>query len=182
MRLPRLFILAGSRRRLIVLGALTLLFGAAMLPAIATMADHGPTVIDFESARTVARSHEILDEWGEPGERAMWWQLAFDTPFAVCYGLLFAGACAAVAARAHRAGKPRLGRAAVAFAWLGALAAVADLAQNVSLAIVLARPLTQPWPTISAVAAPTTTVLGVTAVVFALAGALASRSPAQSRS
>jgi hypothetical protein len=38
----------------------------------------------------------------------------------------------------------------VAFAWLGALAAVADLAQNVSLAVVLANSVAQRWPTISA--------------------------------
>jgi hypothetical protein len=63
----------------------------------------------------------------------------------------------------------------VVFAWLGALAAVADLAQNISLAIVLVDPVSQPWPTISAIAAPTTTVLGATAVVFALVGALATR-------
>jgi hypothetical protein len=176
VRLPRLFIVAGTRRWLIVLGGLTLIFGAAMLPAIATMADHGASVIDFESARTVARSQEILSEWGEAGEQAMWWQLVLDTPFAVCYGLLFAGGRAAVAGRAHRLGKPRLERAAMVFAWLGALAAIADLAQNVSLAIVLAGPVSQPWPTISAFAAPTTTVLGVTAVVFSLAGALATRS------
>jgi len=147
-----------------------------MLPAIAAMADHGATVIDFESARTVARSQAILGEWGGAGERAMWWQLALDTPFAVCYGLLFAGGCAAVAGRANRLGKPKLERAAVVFAWLGGLAAIADLAQNISLAIVLAEPVTQPWPTISAFAAPTTTVLGATSVVFALAGALATRS------
>jgi hypothetical protein len=182
VRLPRLFIAAGTRRGLIVLGALTVIFGAAMLPAIATMAEHGATVIDFESARTVARSQAILYEWGGAGERAMWWQLALDTPFAVCYGLLFAGGCAAVAGRAHHVGKPRLERSAVVFAWLGALAAVADLAQNVSLAIVLAAPVSQPWPTISAFAAPATTVLGATAVVPALAGALATRSPGKSRS
>jgi hypothetical protein len=173
--LPRLFIAVGTRRGLIVLGALTLIFGAAMLPAIATMADHGATVIDFESARTIAQSQAILSEWGAAGERAMWWQLALDNPLAVCYGLLFAGGCAAVAGRAHRAGKPRLERGAVVFAWLGALAAVADLAQNISLAIVLVGPVSQPWPTISAIAAPTTTVLGATAVVFALVGALATR-------
>jgi hypothetical protein len=111
VRLPRLFIAAGTRSRLIVLGALTLCVGVAMLPAIATMADHGATVIDFESGRTVARSHASLGEWSEAGERAMWWQLALDMPFGVCYGLLFAGSCAAVAARAHRVGKPRLERA-----------------------------------------------------------------------
>jgi hypothetical protein len=70
----------------------------------------------------------------------------------------------------------------VVFAWLGPLAAVADLAQNVSLAIVLADPVSQPWPTISAFAAPATTALGAAAVVFALAGALATQSPGKGRS
>jgi hypothetical protein len=177
--LPRLFVAAGTRPRLIALGALALCFGAAMLPAIATMAGHGASVIDFESARTVARSQAILSEWGEAGERAMWWQLALDTPFAVCYGLAFAGGCAAVAGRARGVGKPRLERAAAVFACLGALAAIADLAQNLSLAIVLADRVSQPWPTISAFAAPTTTVLAATTVVFALGGALATRSPGQ---
>jgi hypothetical protein len=82
--LPRLFIAVGTRRGLIVLGTLTLTFGAAMLSAIATMADHGATVIDFESARTVTQSQAVLREWGAAGERAMWWQLALDTPFAIC--------------------------------------------------------------------------------------------------
>jgi hypothetical protein len=170
-----------NRRGLIILCALTICFGSAMLPAIATMANHGATVIDFESSRTVARSQEILNEWGEAGERAMWWQLVLDTPFALCYGLLFAGGCAAVAGRAHRLGKPRLERAAAVFAWLGALAAVADLVQNVSLAVVLADPVSQPWPTISAFAAPTTTILGAAAVVFALGSAVATRSPRRGR-
>jgi hypothetical protein len=176
-RLPRLFLAAGTRPTLIVLGALTLAFGAAMLPALATMAGHGASVVDFESASTVAQSQRILSEWGEAGEQAMWWQLALDTPFAVCYGLLLAGGCAAVARRAHRWDMPRTERAAVLFAWLGALAAVADLAQNMSLTIVLVAPVSQPWPTISAFAVPITTVLGATAAAFALGGAFATRSP-----
>ncbi|HET8565518.1 MAG TPA: hypothetical protein VFL77_03495 [Solirubrobacterales bacterium] len=175
----RLFTAVGTRTRLVVLGALALLFGAAMLPAMATMANHGATVIDFESARTVERSQAILDEWGGAGERAMWWQLALDTPFAVCYGLLFSGGCAAVAGRAHRLGRPRVERAAAVFAWLGAVAAVADLAQNVSLAIVLAGSVSQPWPTIAALAAPATTVLGLAAVGFAVGGAMVTRRPAR---
>src|SRR4051794_25859147 len=159
VRLPRLFIAAGTRRGLIALGALTLFFGVAMLPALATMSKHGSSVIAFESADTVQQAKEILSEWGEAGERAMWWQLALDTPFAICYGLFLAGGCAAVGRRAHRLGRPRLQRVASTLAWLGPLAALVDLTQNLSLAFVLFDPASQPWPMISSIAAPTTTLL-----------------------
>jgi hypothetical protein len=162
---------------LLILAASTVLFGAAMLPAIATMADHGASVIGFESAGGVARSQQILAEWGEAGKRAMWWQLALDTPFAVSYGLLLAGCCAAVARRAEALGRTRLGQVARAFAWVGPIAATADLAQNLSLALVLAGSTSQPWPRIAAISAPTTTILAGSAAVFAAVGALATRRP-----
>gem|GEM_PF-2344690 len=155
-----------------------MLFGAAMLPAIATMADHGASVIDFESAGSVVRSQQILVEWGGAGKRAMWWQLALHTPFAVSYGLLLAGCCTAVARRARVVGKTGLGRVAQAFAWLGPVAAAADLLQNFSLAVVLAGSTSQPWPRIAALAVPTTLVLGISAGTFAAVGALATRRPA----
>lgn len=173
--LPRLFILAGSKRGLWALAAVTLLCGAAMLPAMRTMADHGASLIAFESAGNVSRSQEIVNEWGAAGKTAMWWQLAFDTPFLIGYGLFLAGACAAVAGRAHTSGKPRLERVAVAVAWFGPLAAAADFMQNISLALVLAGHVTQPWPRISAVAASVTTTLALSAALFALAGAFATR-------
>jgi hypothetical protein len=178
MPLPRIFIAAGTRRGLLILAASAALFGAAMLPAIATMADHGASVIDFESAGSVARSQQILVEWGEGGKRAMWWQLALDTPFALSYGLLLAGCCAAVARRARVSGKTRLGQVAQAFAWLGPVGAAADLLQNFSLAIVLAGSTSQPWPRIAALSVPTTLILAAAAAVFAAVGALATRRPA----
>jgi len=173
--LPRLFIAAGNRRALWSLGVLTLICGAAMLPAIWTMADHGASVIAFESAGGASRSQEIITEWGSAGKSAMWWQLALDTPFLVAYGLFLAGACAAVARRARDAGRARLERAAMVVAWFGPLAAAADFSQNVSLALVLSGHVEQPWPRISAVAAPATTTLAILAALFALFGALATR-------
>lgn len=173
--LPRLFRVAGTRRGLLGLATLTLVSGAAMLPSMRTMADHGASLLAFENASTASRSREILAAWGSAGETAMWWQLALDTPFLIGYGLFLAGACAAVARRARDAGRPGLERAAVGFAWLGPIAAVADLLQNVSLALVLGGHATQPWPRISATAAPVTTSLALLAALFALAGALATR-------
>lgn len=178
--LPRLFAAAGTKRGLLGLGALTLLCGAAMLPAIRTMADHGASLIAFESAGRVPRSREIVAEWASAGKAAMWWQLALDTPFLVGYGLFLAGACAAVARRARGVGMPRLERAASALAWCGPIAAAIDLSQNVSLALVLAGYVTQPWPRISAVAGPLTTTLVLLAAIFALAGTFATRQRAAS--
>lgn len=176
--LPRLFVAAGTKRGLWSLAALTILCGAAMLPAMRTMSDHGASLIAFESAGSVARSQEILTEWGSAGKAAMWWQLALDTPFLVGYGLFLAGACAAVARRARAVGKPRLERAAGIIAWLGPIAAAADFSQNVSLTLILTGHMAQPWPRISAIAGPVTPTLATVATLFALAGAFATRGQA----
>lgn len=173
--LPRLFAVAGTKRGLWGLAALTLLSGAAMLPAMQTMADHGASLIAFESAGSVSRSQEIVTEWGSSGKAAMWWQLALDTPFLIGYGLFLAGACAAVARRARATERLRLERTAAVMAWLGPIAAAADFLQNVSLALVLTGHVAQPWPRSSALAGPTTTTLAVVAALFALAGAFATR-------
>lgn len=173
--MPRIFIEAGRKRWLLTLAAVTLLSGIAMLPAMQTMTDHGASLFEFEKAGTVARSQEIVSEWGAAGKNAAWWQLALDLPFLLGYGLFLAGACAAVAGRARATGHARLERAAMAFAWLGPIAAAADLLQNVSLAFVLTGSVTQPWPRISAVAGSTTTGLAILAALFALAGTFATR-------
>ncbi len=175
MRLPRLFVAASSRRRLLVLAAITLASGAAMLPAIWTMADHGASLSAFESCGTVARAEEILAAWGDPGRAAMWWQLGLDIPFVFGFGLFFAGACAAVARRAAEASMPRLERAAAIAVWLGPIAALADLVQDLSSAMILSGRVEQPWPRLSAVAIGLVGPLMAAAALFAAAGYLATR-------
>lgn len=179
--LPRLFVAAGTKRGLLGLGALTLLCGAVMLPAIQTMANHGASLIAFESAGSVARSQEIVSEWGSAGKAAMWWQLALDTPFLIGYGLFLAGACAAVAGRARSLEMPRLERAASVLAWFGPIAAAIDFSQNVSLGLVLTGHVTQPWPRISAVAGSLTTTLALVAALFAIGGTFTTRQRATGR-
>jgi hypothetical protein len=175
--MPRLFVWAGRPRVLWALGALTLISGAAMLPAMSTMAGHGASLIAFESAGSVARSRGILAGWGDSGKTAAWWQLALDTPFLIGYGLFAAGACAAVARRSAKAGKLRLERLATLLAWCGPVAAAADLLQNVSLALVLSGHVTQPWPRIAAICGPMTTILMIVALAFTLVGMVATREP-----
>ena len=176
MPLPRLFVIASKPRVLWSLAALTLLSGVAMLPAISTMAAHGVSLTAFEFAGGAGRSQAIVATWGEAGKVAAWWQLAIDTPFLVGYGLFLAGACAAVATRAGRTGRSSLQRAAVTVAWLGPLAAVVDLLQNFSLALILSGYGTQPWPRIAAVAGVVTCVSMAFGLAFALVGAILTRS------
>lgn len=164
-----------SPRALLLLAIAAVACGAAMVPAMATMGDHGHSVIAFEDAATVGRSRQILSDWGGAGKRAMWWQLAFDTPFLVAYGLLLGACCAAVLRRARERGMQRLGAAAAVFTWFGPIAAAFDLSQNISLALVLAGHVAQPWPAISAVAARATSALALAAALFALGGFLATR-------
>jgi hypothetical protein len=172
---PAFFIALSTPRRLFALAGVALVAGAAMLPAMQTMTDHGESVIAFETAGSVERSEEILSTWGDAGERAAWWQLAIDMPFLLAYAAAAAAACAAVARRARNAEMPRLERVAAVMVWLGPLAAAADLAQNVSLALVLSGHVVQPWPRISALCFPTITLLAGTALAFALGGWLATR-------
>lgn len=179
---PAFFHALSTPRRLLALAAVALVSGAAMLPAVKTMADHGHSVIAFESAGSVRRSEEIVATWGEAGKRAAWWQLVFDTPFLLAYGLFAAAACAAVARRAQAAGKSGLQRAARALVWFGPVAAMADFAQNVSLALVLSGHIAQPWPRISAVCVPAIVTLEGAALAFALAGWLATRQAASTAS
>jgi hypothetical protein len=173
--IPAFFLALSTPRRLLALAAITLVSGAAMLPAMRTMNDHGHSLFAFEKAGSVERSAEIVDTWGEPGKRAGWWQLAFDTPFLIGYGLFAAGACAAVARRAGPAGKPRLRWMAMVVVWFGPLAAVADLLQNVSLALILLGHIDSPWPQISAVGGSLTTTLMAVALLFAVVGVVATR-------
>jgi hypothetical protein len=172
---PRLFVAVSSRRSLALLAAGTVAVFIAMTPAMATMGDHGATVTEWETAGSVERMAEILDEWGEAGERAAWWQLALDVPFVIGFGLFFAGACTAVAARAAATGRTAVRRAAVAAAWLGPIAAGADLVQDASLALVLAGHVAQPWVRIAALTAPFIVTFVAGAALVAALGVLLTR-------
>ena len=177
--MPSIFLLASARRSLLVLACLAAVSGLAMLPAMSTMARHGATLLEFESAGDVATSQAILGYWGSAGKDAMWWQLALDLPFIAGYSFLLAGGCAVVVRRAGATGRPRLARAGLVVAWFGPIAGAADLLQNLALALVLGGAKGQPWPRISAVAGTLTTVLAILAALFAVGGCLWTRGAAE---
>lgn len=170
---PRLFRRVSTRRPLLVLLLVTAVSGLAMVPAMATMGDTGESLTAFETCGTVERAEEILDAWGDSGRRAMWWQLALDIPFVIGFGLFFAGACTAVARRASEASMPRLARAAALAAWLGPIAACADLVQDLCSAMILAGAVEQPWPRLSAISIRLVLPLLALAALVALGGFLA---------
>jgi hypothetical protein len=172
---PRLFAVVSSRRSLTLLAVGTVTAFVAMTPAMATMGEHGASVSEWETAGSVERMHEVLDEWGEAGKHAAWWQLALDVPFVLGFGLFFAGACTAVAARAAAAGRTAARRAALAAAWLGPIAACADLVQDASLALVLAGHVAQPWVRIAALTAPFIVACVALAALVAAGGLLLTR-------
>jgi hypothetical protein len=165
---PAAFEALAGRLALITLAVATALLGVAMLPAMGTMESHGASLLSFENAGSLGRSAQILARWGDAGKAASWWQLGIDTLFLLGYGALLAGGCAAVARRARAASKPRLQRLAAVACWFGPIAAASDLAQNISLALLLGGHVEQPWPRISALANVVT--LSFAAAALALIG------------
>jgi hypothetical protein len=169
----RLFLIAGEPWWLIVLATTTLLFYLAMIPTFHAMSSHGASLGSFEDATSAMRSGEIVDEWGRAGRLAAWVQLAIDLPFMISYALLLAGACMFLARRAAQVGWDRLSTFAEIAAWSGPVAAGCDLAQNLSLALILSGHHSQPWPRISANTAIVTRSLFYGVLIFAICGSAA---------
>jgi hypothetical protein len=118
------------------------------------------------------RSGGIVSEWGSAGRQAAWIQLGIDLPFMASYMLLLAGACMFLAKRASEVGWSRLSRVAEVAAWSGPVAAACDLAQDISLALILGGHHSQPWPRISASTAIVTRSLFYGVLVFAICGSV----------
>ena len=168
MRLPR-----GRWLWLCALG--TLVFGALQLDALQTMSDRGAGVLEFEFAATSSHAEEIVSGWGEEGQQAAREHLALDYAYLVFYGLLLAGACAAVADRARRAGRDGLAAAGGAFALAALAGAGADALENAALLAVAGGHTEQPWPGLAAGFAAIKFALTAAAAVYIVAGFVATR-------
>jgi hypothetical protein len=144
-------------------------FGAAELPALATMSAHGTSVLGFELAGSMGRLHAILARWGAQGRAAAEQHVLLDSGFIVCYGLLLMGICARLASSLSTAGRRRLPVVATLLGWGALVAATANLAQKVILWIELHQQATALLPALAAACDIAIFALVVPAVLFAAA-------------
>jgi hypothetical protein len=165
------------------LGLVVLLSSLAIGAPAITMAEHGVSVQDFQSAGTSGNAERAYEELGEEGRRAAWWFLAFELPFLMSFGLLLSAGCAFAAGRLAAVGAERLAGAASFAVTFGVLAALCDLIQNSALAVVLTGSFDQPAPRIAEAFGYLTWVFGIAAgIVFAAGWILAARRSGQAAS
>jgi hypothetical protein len=169
---------AGTRL-LWLAGIVMLVFGAAELPALATMSSHGTGVLGFEFACSTHRMHEILIRWGAAGHAAAQDHVFLDLGFILGYGLLLIGLCGRLAGRLQREGHSRAARVAALLAWGALIAAVANALQKIVLWLELHGHIAQPLPVLAAVCGTITLTLAISAALFAIVGTIVvRRSPA----
>jgi hypothetical protein len=152
-----------------------LVFGAAELPVLGKMSEHGTGVLGFEFAATPDRLREILTRWGSAGHTAAQQHVFIDLGFILGYGLLLIGLCGRLSERLRHQGHPRAATQAALLAWGALVAAVANALQKVVLWLELHGHVTQPLPALAAVGGALTFILGISAAVFAVAGGIAVR-------
>jgi len=164
---------AAGKRLLWVCAVGMLAFGAAELPALGKMSEHGTGVLGFEFAATTDRLREILTRWGSAGHTAAQQHVFIDLGFILGYGLLLIGLCGRLSARLRHQGHPRAATLAALLAWSALVAAAANALQKVVLWFELHGHATQPLPVLAAVCGALTFILGISAAVFAVAGGIA---------
>jgi hypothetical protein len=165
----------GGRRLLWVCAVGVLVFPVAELPALARMSSHGTSVLGFELAGSTQRLRDIFGEWGATGRGAAGEHVLIDLGFIACYGALLFGACSRLASRFEASARPRAAAMAAVMAWAGLTAAAINLAQKILLWLELHGHIAQPLPGLAAVCGVLTILLGFSAALFALGGALALR-------
>jgi hypothetical protein len=166
-------------RPLWLAGIAMLVFGAAELPALASMSSHGTGVLGFEFAVSTHRVHEILTRWGPAGRAGAQQHAFIDLGLILGYGLLLIGLCGRLAERLERDGHSRAARIAALLAWGALIAAVANALQKIVLWLELHGHIAQPLPVLAAVCATITFALAISAALFAIGGMIAlRRSPA----
>jgi hypothetical protein len=157
----------------IALGIIVLVSSLAIGAPATTMARHGVSVEELQSAGTPAKAERAHDDLGDDGRRAAWWFLALELPFMAGYGLLLCAGCAFAARRLAAAGAERLARMACLAVPFGLLAAACDLIQNAGVAAVLLDHTAQPAPRIAQLFGYLTWALGISAGFVFAAGWLA---------
>jgi hypothetical protein len=139
------------------------------------MSSHGASVLGFELAGSTQRLQEILGQWGATGRGAAGEHVLIDVGFIACYGALLFGTCSRLASGFGERRQPRAAAVAAVMAWAGLTAAAINLAQKIVLWLELHGHIAQPLPGLAAACGVLTIVLGLSAALFALGGALALR-------
>lgn len=154
-----------------------LAFGAAELPALATMSAHGAGVMGFELAGSTARMREILVRWGSVGVAAARQHVLIDLGFILGYGVLLVGVCGRLSTSFQARGSRRAAGIAAVMAWAAVSAAAFNTLQKVLLWLELHGHVAQPLPGLVAVCAAITFALAFSAALFAVCASLAARRP-----
>jgi hypothetical protein len=152
------------------IGLIVLVSSLAIGAPATSMAEHGVSVDDFQSAGTSANAEQAYDDLGQDGRRAAWWFLGFELPFLASFGLLLCAGCAFATRQLAAAGAERLARIASFAVIFGLLAAASDLIQNSALAVVLSGHFAQPAPRLAEVFGYLTWVFGISAGFVFVAG------------
>lgn len=168
-----------TRHRRPALVVLTIL---ALLPTVLGYVVHtlhedepgGKSIVDFELAGSVSDTEEILATWKREGviDDAKAIQV-FDLVYPLIYSTALAGLCVAASGAWHRARRPRLAAAGIAFAWVAFAAAGFDYVENLGLAISLWDEPASPWPQVAFVAAVVKFAGIYLALAYALTGLIA---------
>ena len=119
------------------LGLIVLVSSLAIGAPATTMIENGVSVDEFQFAGTSEEAERAYDDLGPDGRRAARWFLGLELPFLFSFGLLLCAGCAFAAGRLAAVGVERLARLARFAVVFGALAAAFDLAQNISLTVIL---------------------------------------------
>jgi hypothetical protein len=158
-----------------ILLIVSLALGAAQLPSLHTMSNHGASIFDFEFVRTTDRAHEILSGWGPDGRSAARTSLWIDYAYLIAYSLLFMFTCRALAARARRTGRDRWAAAGAVLAGAGLAAGAFDAIENAALLRILSGHTAQPYPAIASIAATAKFAMSACALAYIVAAWVALR-------
>jgi hypothetical protein len=126
------------KRALILLGIATVAFTVILELIDPSHVSHGPTILDFEFARTQRRAAQIMAEWGGKGRSAAHLSLVLDYGYMLSYGLFFAIAGFAVRNGARARGWRWLAAGGAFVPFFALAAAVFDASENVALLLTLA--------------------------------------------
>jgi hypothetical protein len=152
------------------IGLVVLVSSLAIGAAATSMIENGVSVEDLQSAGTSANAEQAYGDLGKDGRRAAWWFLGFELPFLASFGLLLSAGCAFAARQLAAAGAERLAQFARFAVIFGLLAALSDLIQNFSVAVILTGHFAQPFPRLAEVFGYLPWAFGVSAGSVFVAG------------